>query len=394
MEILAKEPESLCARVLRAKYYPHGEILKAGPKVGSSFTWQSILAGLTTFKRGYLWRVGTGEHIDIWRDPWIPSSPNLRILSPRGNTIITKVADLIDPTTEQWDEDLLRGIFNSVDVGRILQIPLNNRGFDDFVAWGFTKHGRYTVRSGYYLQWKHQFGASANQLALAGSSALNPVWKILWRLKIPSKIKKFIRRALHGILPLKCILSNRHIGTSSECPICATGPEDILHLLFSCPTAKDLWNTIGIYSQIESVLDQDRAGSGILEILLRQESQNLPGLSNLGQKEVIAVSCWYLWCIRRRRTHNEMVPSMFNCKMSILSMVANAAKLSKPLARQSEKWTRPAPRQVKLNVDAAFYAESQDGSVGAVLRDYQGQFLAASCKPLPHVACLQLWRRL
>jgi hypothetical protein len=72
---------------------------------------------------------------------------------------------------------------------RFKQIPLNNRGFDDFVAWGFTKHGRYTIRSGYYLQWKHQFGASANQLALVGSSALNPVWKILWRLKIPSNIK-------------------------------------------------------------------------------------------------------------------------------------------------------------------------------------------------------------
>jgi hypothetical protein len=77
---------------------------------------------------------------------------------------------------------------------------------------------------------------------------------------------------------------------------------------------------------------------------------------------------------------------MMNCKMSILSMVANAAKLSKAMAGQSEKWTCPAPRQVKLNVDAAFYAESQDGSVHAILREYQGQFLAASSKVLPHVA--------
>jgi hypothetical protein len=48
---LVNEPNSLCARVLKAKYYPHGDILKAGPKAGSSFTWQSILAGLPTFKR-------------------------------------------------------------------------------------------------------------------------------------------------------------------------------------------------------------------------------------------------------------------------------------------------------------------------------------------------------
>jgi hypothetical protein len=51
---LMNEPDSLCARVLRAKYYPDGDLLKAGPKAGSSFTWQSILAGLPTLKRGII----------------------------------------------------------------------------------------------------------------------------------------------------------------------------------------------------------------------------------------------------------------------------------------------------------------------------------------------------
>jgi ribonuclease HI len=383
---LVQEPESLCATVLRAKYFPQGDILKAGPKPGSSFTWQSIVAGLSTFKRGYVWRVGTGEKIDIWRDPWIPTSPNLRILSPRGNAIYTKVSELIDPVTEQWDEDLLKDLFSTVDVGRILQIPLNNRGFDDFVAWGFSKHGRYTVRSGYYLQWKFQFGATTNQLALPGSSALNPVWKILWRLRIPSKIKIFAWRALHGILPLKCILANRHIGTSAACPICSAGPEDIMHLLFTCPMAKELWNAIGIYSVIEEALGQDRSGSATLEILLRQDSVNLAGFSDIGQKEVIVISCWYLWWLRRRRTNNETVPPMLKCKLSILTMVANAAKITKPRPEESEiRWSRPETRQMKLNVDASFFADNHAGAVGALIRDYQGQFVAASCKVLPHV---------
>jgi hypothetical protein len=34
---LINEPDLLCAQVLRAKYYPHGDILKVGPKGGSSF---------------------------------------------------------------------------------------------------------------------------------------------------------------------------------------------------------------------------------------------------------------------------------------------------------------------------------------------------------------------
>jgi hypothetical protein len=243
---LIDTPDSLCARVLRAKYYPDGDILKAGPKAGSSFTWQSIVAGITTFKRGYIWRVGNGEKINIWNDPWIPSSQNRRVLSPRQGAVYTKVSDLIDPISGAWDIALLNDLFGEVDVHRILQIPLHRHGFDDFIAWSDTNHGRYTVRSGYYLQWHHQFAGTAASLSLPGGSVNNPVWKILWRMKIPSKVKIFMWRALHGILPLKSILYNRHIGTTGGCPICNQGPEDISHLLFQCETARELWNNLGI----------------------------------------------------------------------------------------------------------------------------------------------------
>ena len=49
---------SLCARVLRAKYYPTGDILNCQLKKGSSYVWQSIWSGIQTFKKGYIWRVG------------------------------------------------------------------------------------------------------------------------------------------------------------------------------------------------------------------------------------------------------------------------------------------------------------------------------------------------
>jgi hypothetical protein len=130
---------------------------------------------VTTFKRGYLWRVGTGERIIIWNNPWISSRPSRMITSPRQNLVYTKVCELINPYTGTWDEDILNNLFNYMDVRRILWIPLHSHGFDDFIARGATKHGRYTARSGYYLQWRNQFGPSAGQLALPGSSVINPV---------------------------------------------------------------------------------------------------------------------------------------------------------------------------------------------------------------------------
>jgi hypothetical protein len=143
------------------------------------------------------------------------------------------------------------------------------------------------------VQWKHQFGPSAGQLALPGGSATNPVWKIIWKLKVPAKVKIFIWRSLHGIIPVKCVLANRHIGTSGECPICHQGAEDIRHLLFTCPTAADLWTILGIKDHIDDATLMDRAGSGILEYLLRSPINSFPGMQVVNLKETVAVACWY-----------------------------------------------------------------------------------------------------
>ena len=105
----------LCARVLRPKYYPDGKILNAKVKQGSSFTWQSIVAGLQCFKRGVIWRVGDGSQIDICTDQWILSSPTGKVMTPRGTNIYSKVQDLINPGTGEWDEELIRSMFWNIE---------------------------------------------------------------------------------------------------------------------------------------------------------------------------------------------------------------------------------------------------------------------------------------
>jgi hypothetical protein len=104
---LISDHDLLCARVFKAKYYPNYDILSAGPKAGSLFTWQSLVVAIPMFKRGYIWRVGSGERINIYTDPWIPTSPNRMIISPRGLGVLTKVADLIDTSSGTWDIELL-----------------------------------------------------------------------------------------------------------------------------------------------------------------------------------------------------------------------------------------------------------------------------------------------
>jgi ribonuclease HI len=50
------------------------------------------------------------------------------------------------------------------------------------------------------------------------------------------------------------------------------------------------------------------------------------------------------------------------------------------------RWARPKPRYIKFNVDASFHDDRKAGAAGAVLRDIDGHFIAASCYLIPHVS--------
>jgi ribonuclease HI len=164
------------------------------------------------------------------------------------------------------------------------------------------------------------------------------------------------------------------------------GAEDIAHLLFRCPKAQEIWMHLGLSDIIEDAMNTDRAGSAVLEHILKENDLLVPGYDHIKVKELISVACWYLWWMRRRRTHNEEVPPLFKCIHSILSITSNAAAVGKKGLHSNKVWTKPEPRQIKLNVDASFNEEIHAGAVAAVLRDYQGTFVGAKCVLIPHVS--------
>ena len=131
------------------------------------------------------------------------------------------------------------------------------------MAWHATKSYCFSVRSAYYIEWEHQFGSRMRREP-AETSSHNPVWEILWKLQVPSKIKIFVWRALHGIIPGVGLLRNRHIRVSPEWPICHSGPEDIRHLAFTCARVRQVWKSLGLDDLIDSTLLTDRSGSVVL----------------------------------------------------------------------------------------------------------------------------------
>ncbi|XBI13774.1 hypothetical protein VPH35_140465 [Triticum aestivum] len=287
---LLQNPDSLCARVLSAKYYPDGKILNAGPKKGSSFTWQSIVSGIQTFKRGHIWRVGTGSHIDIWDDPWIPTSENRKVITPRGQAMVDKVEDLIDPISGQWDEDILRSVLSPVDVHRILQIPLRVEVMDNFVAWQHTRSGTFSVRSAYHVEFDHQFGHNWNQRGGPGGFQDCDSWRKVWELSLPGKIKHFVWKVLRGVLPCLGTLAGRHVPANPQCPSCRIGYEDSQHCLFTCKRALDVWSNLGLREDIQRAVMEDRSGAITMDILMRRHEL----VGEFPMAELVAVASWEL----------------------------------------------------------------------------------------------------
>lgn len=127
------EPDILCARVLKARYFPNCSILEVEASGDMSYTWRSVLKGVDLLKKGIMWRIDTGGNVCIWEDPWISRGDIRRPHTWHGSILINRVSDLTNPITETWDVELMTELFCEEDAKEILVIPVRS-DMDDLVA--------------------------------------------------------------------------------------------------------------------------------------------------------------------------------------------------------------------------------------------------------------------
>ena len=86
------------------------------------YVWRSILQAKDVILAGLKWKVGSGNSVDIACHVWLPPPPSFRRDGPGP----TKVRELVDVATSQWDRAKLAYWFERYTCDDILQIPLNN----------------------------------------------------------------------------------------------------------------------------------------------------------------------------------------------------------------------------------------------------------------------------
>ena len=287
------QQQSLFTRVFKSKYFPGGSFLRA--KLGSnpSFMWRSILAARDLLGEGIRWSLGNGKEVSIWNDDWGVS--DLQKLSQALE--VQWVAELIDTNRGAWDISVLQEVFEPDTTLRIQQLPLPNSNANDSVLWKACTNGVFTVKSAY------QLACSKRSTGVTGSSSTmtqyRKFWKMLWKIKVPNKIKIHLWRACMNALPTALALHRRRVLKDSLCPICGGEIETPTHALWTCQYVGSVWALVpGRLSKLPAMeVDFFLLSSKIFQTMSREVV------------ELWAVTAWAIWYARNKFVHENFLPT-------------------------------------------------------------------------------------
>ncbi|KAK6149255.1 hypothetical protein DH2020_016780 [Rehmannia glutinosa] len=318
-------PSSLLARVFRAKYYPHSSLLDASLGNRPSWSWRSIFGNIALLKIGCRRQIRSGSSTSMWRDPRIPCHSDFRVHSPRPpDCSIHSVADLIAADLGIWKEDLIRDTFSEIEARSIMSIPLGSPHSPDIWCWHFSHHGKFSIRSAYHaiLDKGLLLGLSFAQ----SSNGPSPVWKKLWKLRIPHRSILFIWRCLTQSVASQDNLLLHHVNSSDPCAICGHHSPSSSHIFFQCSFAEHSWKMAGLWEHIMKFA-QPSFTQWLQDILLTLEPEIC---------EIFAIMCDFIWYFRNKKKWDNVAVDPF-----ITFMCSNTKLLD---FRNAQAWPeRPSP---------------------------------------------------
>lgn len=134
---------------------------------------------------------------------------------------------LLETETHSWDVDKIMSMFNPRVIAEILKLNLGHCPQPEKWFWKAEKSGNFTVKSAYRLL---EASAQPDQAESSHASSIITLWKQLWKMRVPPKIKNFAWRAYRDTLPTRCNLIKRKVHVTSICCFCQI-EEDVAHAL-------------------------------------------------------------------------------------------------------------------------------------------------------------------
>ena len=342
------------------------------------------MKGVHILKEGIIWRVGNGEKINIWTDPWIPRGTTRKVVTPKGQNLLRNVSELIDPSTGSWDYELLEQTFWGEDNEIIKSIPVH-QDMDDVVAWHFDTRGIFSVRSAYKIHRVNSWMASGRGASSSHgrSDAEEGFWRKLWKLACPGKIKHFLWRLGHNTLAMRTTLSRRGMDLDTRCVVCERLDEDGGHLFCKCKYVKQLWQELNL-EHVRLQMAERTSAKEMLRMIWELE-----------EKECILVvtTLWHWWLERNRIRGGEKRRGVgglaFEIRFHTEEYLKLAASENPKPPMTLRRWTKPGGEVLKINSDGAFDPVTRSGGWGFVIRDSEGTAILSGFRSRCGVTCIR-----
>ena len=168
---------------------------------------------------------------------------------------------------------------------------------------------------------------------------LTPLWKKIWGLQGPNKVKHLAWKTCKDSLPTKTNLICRKVIIEGYCDACKFHQENVVHALFYCPTLQPIWWSWTQWNH--NMLQACSSFTDIFELIFAGNRE----------PKLFAIVLWTLW---NRRNNLHLGKPAFSLDQvvdftqdRILERASCTAKVQQPRPHQVATWQAPVQHAYK-----------------------------------------------
>ncbi|KAG6674749.1 hypothetical protein I3842_15G060700 [Carya illinoinensis] len=203
------------------------------------------------------------------------------------------------------------------------------------------------------------------------------IWKNLWKLHIPHRVKVFAWKVCKNILPTLRNLKSRKIIEDANCLWCQEEEEDVNHALVYCPLI--LNSGLQRFPSLKESTHKVDFLQLFLSIIRRKAE---------GELEKLFMMAWGFWYRRNQWMYEEQALTLDQVLEHALSLYQEHRAAAEALQiglRYRCSWPPPPSSVLKLNVDEAIFNDQCRSGIGVVLRDDKDKYCLLQANPKMHL---------
>ncbi|XP_041004070.1 uncharacterized protein LOC121249426 [Juglans microcarpa x Juglans regia] len=200
---------------------------------------------------------------------------------------------------------------------------------EDRMVWPHERNGQFSVRS-YYRYILAQIGTQFAEGSNVQTQHI--LWKHLWKMKVPNKVKIFAWRARKNGLPTGQQLVKKHVLSDGTCSLCLSELETLAHAVMSCNAIHKMWE---LYLHVVSIANN----MSVMDVALQFCDRKL-----YDQLATFFMLMWSFWFRRNKYVHEKVTLSPKQVADNALTMLHSFDKVKPKTQIQLKnhyRWQHP-----------------------------------------------------